>query len=157
MAVDGLQDGLARGQGDLDFAVEDEPQLFEGLEVQRVADDDLQRIVFLGQREDGVFAGDRFGHQFDDFGRDLELRQIDELQAVLFGHRPHDFLAGGIAEFHEAVGDIGILLPCHLLGLVELIATNDPAPDQDFSKIILRSGHSDFPDRRSCGCRIPAV
>ena len=68
------------------------------VEVERIADDDLQRAVFLGHRQDRVFAGHRFGHQFDDRRRNDDFVQIDEVEAVLLGHRPHHFFAGGIAE-----------------------------------------------------------
>ena len=64
--VDGLDDLLARRQDRLDVFVQDELQLLHGVEVARVAHDDLERAVLLRQRQDDVFAGDRLGHQFDD-------------------------------------------------------------------------------------------
>ena len=74
VAVDGLEDRLAGGQGDVDLPVENEPQLVERVDVHRVADDHRQPAVPLGQRNDGVFPRDRLGHQFDDRRRDRRLR-----------------------------------------------------------------------------------
>ena len=56
IAVDGLQDRLARSQGGFYLAVENEPQLFDGLNVKRIADGHLQGVVLLGQRQGRVFA-----------------------------------------------------------------------------------------------------
>ena len=62
----------------------------DGVEVGRVAHDDLEHAVFLRQRQDDVFAGHRLGHQFDDGGRDGDVGQVDELQAVELGDGRHD-------------------------------------------------------------------
>ena len=104
--VDGLQNGLARGQGDLDLAIENEPQFVEGVVIVGIADDDRQLAVALGQRDGGVFPGDRLGHQFDDRRRNDDFAQIDVVQAVLLGHRPHHVLAGGIAQPDQGVGQL---------------------------------------------------
>ena len=55
--VDGLEDALLGRQGDLDLAVQDELQLFERLEVDRVADDDLERAVLLRPAASRRFRG----------------------------------------------------------------------------------------------------
>ena len=41
------------------------------------------------QRQDDVFAGHRFGHQFDDGGGDGDLGEVDELHAVELGDGAH--------------------------------------------------------------------
>ena len=51
-----------------------------------------------------VLARDRLGHQFDDRGRDDDFGQIDVVEAVLLGHRPHHVFAGGIAQSDQGVG-----------------------------------------------------
>jgi len=135
--VDGFQDGFARCQGRLDLAVQNKTQFFDGFNVKRVAHGHLERILLFGQREGRVFAGDRLRHQLNHVLRNLQLRQVDEFHVVELGHRPHDFFTRGVAEFHEAVGHICVLLPRHLLSFVELIATDDPPADQDLPEIIL--------------------
>ncbi len=88
MPVDGLQDAFPRGQGDFDLAIQNEPQFLERIEIVRVADDHPQRAVLLGHRQNGIFAGDRFGHQFDDRGRNDDFAQIDVVEAMLLRPRP---------------------------------------------------------------------
>ena len=76
-----------------DLAVENELQLLERLVVERIAHQHLERAVLFGQRNHGVFAGDRLGHQFDDRRRNRHVAQVEELVAVHVGHRLHDLLA----------------------------------------------------------------
>ena len=97
MPVDGLEDRLSRGQRNLDLAIEDESQFVEGVVVHRVADDDRQLAVGLRQRDGDVLPRDRLGHQFHHRWGDGDFVQVDEVQAVLLGHRPHHFLARGVA------------------------------------------------------------
>ena len=55
--VNGFEDtGSGRQSGD-DIAIEDKPQLFQGIDVARVADHDLQSVIHFGQRQDRVFPG----------------------------------------------------------------------------------------------------
>ena len=63
----------------------------------------LRRAVLLGQRHDDVLAGDRLGHQLDDRGGDLDLAEVDELQAVLLGLGLHDVLGLGVAQLGQGV------------------------------------------------------
>ena len=58
------------GEDRLDVLVQDELKLLHRVEVGRIAHDDLEHPVFVRQRQDDVFAGHRFGHQFDDGGGD---------------------------------------------------------------------------------------
>ena len=43
VTIDRVDDVLARSQRDIDLAVQDEPQLVQRVEIERIADDDLQR------------------------------------------------------------------------------------------------------------------
>ncbi len=70
MAIDGLDDLLAGRQNRQNFLVENELQLLDRVEIGRIVDDDLERAVFLRQRNDDVFAGHRFRHQLDDRRRE---------------------------------------------------------------------------------------
>src|SRR5262245_33206043 len=49
--VDRFEDLVARGQGNFDSPIEDKSQFFHGIDVIRIADDDLQGVVFLGERK----------------------------------------------------------------------------------------------------------
>ena len=75
VAVDRLHDLLAGGQGHLDVAVEDEPQLLLGVDVGRVAGGDAERAARLREREDRVLAGHALGQELDHL---LRHRHVDE-------------------------------------------------------------------------------
>ena len=108
---------------------------------QRIADDNLQRAVFLGQRQNGVFAGDRFGHEFDDGGGNGDFVQIDEVQAMLLGHGPHDFFAGGVAEDDQLVREPSCPTTWRRFGFGQLVGGDDALADQDFGKVDFLGGH----------------
>ena len=141
VAVDGLEDAFPRGQGDIDLAIEDEPQFFERVEIQRIADDDLQRAILFGHRQDGVFAGHRFGHEFDDRRRNHDFVQIDEVQAVFLGDRPHDFVGGRIAQHRQLVGNLLARGFGDPLGFGQLVGADRSLANQDLGKIHFLGGH----------------
>ena len=89
----------------------------------------------LGQRDDDVFAGHRFGHQFDDRRGDDHFAEIDIIQAVLLGHRPHHVFAGGIAQPDQGVGQLHARLAGHLLGFGQLFGADNALADEDFGII----------------------
>ena len=82
MAVDRLDDLLARGQRKLDVAVEDEAELVLGVDVGRIGAGDAERVAILGDGEDRVFAGHALREEIDDVLLDGDPRQIDKLQPV---------------------------------------------------------------------------
>ena len=96
--VDCFLDMFFWGQCGFDFAVKDEPQFFDGLDIERVVDEDFDRVVFVGDWNDGVFAGDRFGDEFDDLVGDSNRRDIDVFEVVEFREGLGGLLAGGVAE-----------------------------------------------------------
>ena len=114
VAVDRLEDVFPGGQGNVDLAVENEPQLVEGVDVHRIADDDRQPIVLLRQGDNGVLPDDGLGNQLDDRGRNRHLVEVDVVQAMLLGHRPHDLFPRGIAEADQGVGQLHRLVLGHL-------------------------------------------
>src|SRR4029453_10146005 len=126
---------VARGEGDFDAAIHDKTALFDGVDVVRVADDDLQCVLILREREDDVFAGNRLGHELDHRLRNGYFGQIDIVAAVLLGNGPHHVFARRIAELDDALGEAGILFLGDLPGLVELVLADYPAAEQDFGKI----------------------
>ena len=143
--VDGLDDLLARRQDGLNIFVQDELEFLNGVEVGRVAHDDLERAVLLRQRQDDVFAGDRFGHQFDDGGRDGDFGQVDELQAVELGDGAHDLFGGGVAELDEGVCSLAPVCCWMALRFVELIGAEELAAKKDVGEIAARLGHERSP------------
>ena len=140
-----------RGQRDLDLAIEDKSQLVEGVVIHRVADDDRQFAVGFGQRDGNVFAGDGLGHQFHHRRGDRDLVQVDEVQAVLFGHCPHHFLARGIAQLCHCLGQADARFGHHLLGFGELVRADNTLPDKDFRVITLAFGSHIIP------CKVSTV
>ena len=141
MAVDRLENALPRGQGDIDIAIDDEADLFAGVVVERIADDDLQRAVLLRHRQDRVFAGQRLGHQFDDRRRNDDFLEVDEVQPVLLGHCPHHLFAAGIAEADQLVADPLAGFLGQPLGLGQLVGADDAFSDQDVCKIAGQGRH----------------
>ncbi len=109
--VDRLDDRFLGGQRDLDLAVQDEPELVDRLEVERVVHDDTDEPAFLREGHDDVFAGERFGDELDDRGGDLDLAELDEGQAVLFGLGLHDVVGVGVAQLDERLLDRRALHP----------------------------------------------
>ena len=105
VAVDRLDDRLLGGQGDVDLAVQDEPELVERLEVHRVMHDDLDGAALLAEGHDDVLAGERLGDELDDRGGDLDLAEVDEVEAVLLGLGLGDLLEVGVAEADEGLLD----------------------------------------------------
>ena len=130
--VDRLDDRFLGRQRDLDLAVQHEPQLVDRLEVQRVVHDDPDDPALLGQGHHDVFAGERLGDQFDDGGGDLDLVQLDEGQAVLFGLGLHDVVGVGVAQPDQGLLD---RRRCEPAGFLELIGADHPAPDENLGPI----------------------
>ena len=118
-----------------DLAIENELQFLECIVVERIADDHLQRAVFFGQRNDGVFAGHRLGHQFDHRGRNRHVAQIEELVAVQVGHRLHDLFAGGVALLDQDLMDLAAIVLGNSLRLGQLIRPNDAPTDKKFAQV----------------------
>ncbi len=145
VSVDGLDDLLARCQDGLYIFVQDELKFLHGVEVAGVAHDDLERAVFLGQRQDDVFASDRFRDQLDDGGGDGDLGEIDELHPVKLGQGAHDLIGTGVAEFDEGVSQLGAGLLGDGAGFVELVGAEHLAAQKDVGEIAARLGHDDGP------------
>ena len=131
MFIDGLDDRLFRCQRDLDLPVEDESQLVDRLEIHGVMHDDANRPVLIREGHDDVFAGERFRHELDDGGRDLDFVEGDELEAMLFGLGLHDVVHLGVAQFDQGILD-GALRSS---GFFELIGADQPTSDENFCPI----------------------
>ena len=99
----------------------------------RIADQHLQRAVLFGERNDGVFAGDRLGHQFDHRRRNRHVAQVEELVAVHVGHGLHDLLAGGVALLDENLVDLAAIVLGDGLRLGQLLRADDAAPNKIFA------------------------
>ena len=108
--IDRLDDRFLGRQRDLDLPIEHEPQLVDRLEVHRIMHDHTDDPTLLREGHDDVFAGERFGNELDDRGGDLDLAELDERQAVLFGLGLHDVVGVGVAQLDEGVLDGA--LPC---------------------------------------------
>ena len=67
----------------------------------------MTRMVPLSCDEghDDVFAGERLGDELDDGGGDLDLVELDERQAVLFGLGLHDVVGVGVAQLDQRLLD----------------------------------------------------
>ena len=135
MPVDGLDDLLASGKDRRDFLVQDEIQLLHGVVIGRIAQDDLERAVFLAERNDHVFAGHRFGNELDDGRGNRHVGEIDKLQAVILGHRSHDVVLGGVTELDEGIGQLGAGLLHQFLRFRDLIGADNALLDENIGKI----------------------
>ena len=138
VAVDRLDDLLARGQGQLHLAVQDEAELFLRVDIRGIARGDTERRALLGERKDRVFTGHALRQQAHDGGVDLERGQIDELDAEGLGEGLHHLVARGIAEPHDLVVELLARRPRQLQRFGELLGADDALGDQDVGK---RVGH----------------
>ena len=82
------------------------------------------------------------GHQFDDRRGNDDFAQVDVVQAVLLGHRPHHLFAGGVAEPDQGIGQLDARLAGHLLGFGQLVRADDPLADEDLGIVALALGHA---------------
>ena len=82
------------------------------------------RMAFSRATDSGTNSTTEGG--IDDFA------EIDVVQAVLLGHRPHHFFARGIAQPDQGVGQLHARLGGHLLGFGELLGADDALADEDF-------------------------
>ena len=143
VAIDRLEDAFPGGQGDIDVAVEDEPQLLQGVDFQRIADDDRQPAIPLRKGDYRVLPDHGLGNQLDHRGRDRHLVEVDVVQAVLFRHRPHHLFAGGVSQPDQGIGQLDPRFLGHLSGFGQLVRTDDLLADEDFGVIALLScGHA---------------
>ena len=95
----------------------------------------LQRAVFFGQRNHRVFAGDRFGHQFDDRRRNRHVAQVVVLKPIAGGHRLHDLFAGGVAQLHQRLLRLDSLRYGQLLSFGPLLVADKALFYQVFAEI----------------------
>ena len=100
-------------------------------------------------RQDDVFAGHRFGHEFDDGGGDGDFGEVDELHAVEFGEGAHDLIGVGVSELDEGVVELGAGLLADALGLGELIGAENLAADEDVGEVAACFGHERMPPKSS--------
>ena len=105
-----------------------------------IADDDRQPAIPLRQGETAFSrATDSGTNSTTEAGID-DLVEVDVVQAVLLGHRPHDLFAGGVAEADQGVGQLDARFLGHLLGFGQLVGADDLLADEDFGVIALLSG-----------------
>ena len=107
MAIDGLDDLLARRQDGLYIFVQDELKFLDGVEVRRIGHDDAEDSAVLGHGNDDVFARDRFGNEFDHGRRDFNFLEFNKSEAVLLGLRLHNVVGVRISQFYQRVLDGG--------------------------------------------------
>ncbi len=124
-------------------AIEDESQLFLGFVVERIAHDDPQSPVVLGHGQNGVFASDRFGHQFDHVGRDIDLVEVDVIEAMLLGHGPYHLLTGAVAKADQGVVDFHSGGATRAFRLLKLVAADDFSLNENVAEGLF--GHTGLP------------
>ena len=139
--VDRPLDRLFRGQCGFDLAIEDESQFFDGFQVEGVRDQDPQRAVFVAERQDHVFAGDRFGDQFDDLVRNPFLAKIDKGDFVEFGESQGDFFGCRVFQLDQDVADINAGFFGDVLGFGQLIKADDASFEQQIGEVLDRLAH----------------
>ena len=139
VAVDRPLNGGLGGQGGFDLAIEDKPQFFNGFEVERVRDQNPQGSVVFVEWQHTVFAGDRFGDQFDDFFADVSGSQVDVGDLVKFGQRFGDLFGRGVFHLHQNVADIGAGVLGDLFSFGKLIQADDAFLEKQFGEVLHRS------------------
>ena len=99
--VDHVPHFRAARQHGFDAAAHAKRQRVDGLEVQRIGDDDAQSPVFLAQRQDAALLDVALGDQTQAVGGDLDLVEVDILHVVLGGEGLGDVFLVNEAEVHQ--------------------------------------------------------
>ncbi len=84
--VNRLLNRFSRRKGCFDFSIQDKPKLLDRFQVEWVADQHMQRPIFVLVRNDAVFASDRFRHQLDYFVGDFRFAKVYKVQLVELRH-----------------------------------------------------------------------
>ena len=136
-SVNSQRNGRSGGQRNSNITVEDKPEFFNRIHVLGVAHQDLDSTVRFIQRDDVVFAGHRFRHQFDDSLWNFDLAQVHIFHAVRLGQRFHDLFVFSVAQLNDHLGDGLASLLSFSLGVENLLFRNNPSLEQLFQ--ILRN------------------
>ncbi len=130
VSVDCRLDGLFGSHSDVDFSIENEPQLIEDFEVHRIADGDHQVFAIQGNRDDQVFSGDAFWDQFDHPRQDFGAIKVDEVESKLGCLECSEFAAGDVVEFNEGFLGLDAQFGGHLFGVGQLGLADRTVADQ---------------------------
>ena len=106
-----------------------------------VGNEDFDGLIFVGDGDDFVFAGDRLGHELDHVVWNPDGAQINIFKLVEFGERLGNLFAGGVAEFDEALSDGRILFFRNSFGFGQLLQGDNAAGKQKVGKIAHRLVH----------------
>ena len=109
----------------LDVVAGHELDVVHGEDVGRIAHRDRQRRAGLVHRQDAVLAGDLAGHDLDDAGVDLEVREVDGRDAELLRQRLRDVRLGDRADANERLADLAALLALELQRGLELLLRDE--------------------------------
>ena len=95
-----MLDGVL-GREDRDHLASDGlADLFNGIEVQRVAHREIQLVLDRADRDDRILLGDVLGNDLGKLGGYIDFCKIDELDAELHLQRFNQLLLG-----NDAIGD----------------------------------------------------
>ena len=107
----------------------------DGFQVERIAEQYVQRVVLVLVRDYAVFTGDRFGDQLDHFVGDPFGGQVDVVDLVEFGQGAVDGVGVGVTEGDDRVADRDAGIACHGGRLAQLVQADDAAAQQQVRKI----------------------
>ena len=120
-----------------DVALQNIAEAVERLDVQRIADGHGQRGVVLVNGDDLVAAGDFAGHKVEDFLRDLQAGQGNDLHAELAGKSLQDIGLRDDAAARKNVNDALVLLARVFPGLNGLLPRDQPDALENFQNIFV--------------------
>src|SRR5262249_40841857 len=141
--VDRFDNLLAHREHRLDIFVQDELEFLDGIEIGRVAHDDLERPILLGKRQHYVFPRHRFRHEFHHRLRNRNLRKVDKRHSWMFGLRADHLFRSNVAEFHKRIGQFRAGGLLERAGFLDLVGAEQPLGNEDVCEVAATLRHED--------------
>ena len=139
--VDEVQHRLAGGQGDGHARAAERFELDGGLTVRGIGQEHRELVAHAQDRHGLVTPQDRLGQRPSDLQVDHLVRQLDERDVQRLGQRPAELLLRDRAHSEQELADAVAPRPLARQGLVQLLARDEPALDQDLAQP-LRGAHA---------------
>ena len=154
---DGLIDGVAGGDDELDVAVGREAEVVERIEVEGVGDGDREAAVLARDGDEVVLAGHGLGHGLESVLLDVQRAGVDEPPAELHGEGLRNVEGRAVLQGEQGIAgsDAGVALK--LQGLLELAFVDHPHLREDAPEKLASLGHSPSPLMHECVFRFPTA
>ena len=129
-----MLDGVL-GREDRDHLASDGlADLFNGIEVQRVAHREIQLVLDNADRDDRILLGDVLGNNLGKLGGNIDFCKIDELDAELHLQRFNQLLLGNDAVGNQHLAETALLFLLQCEALFQFFLSDGPCCDQQVTQ-----------------------